>query len=45
MLGARYLATGNLIDITKRVTELKCYDIYTKKTAISGKQKGSIIKE
>ena len=35
MLGARYLATGNVIDITRRVTEFKGYGIYTKRTAIS----------
>lgn len=35
MLGARYLATGNIIDISKRVTEFKGYGIYTKRTAIS----------
>ena len=35
MLGARYLATGNVIDITKRVTEFRGYGIYTKRTAIS----------
>jgi curli biogenesis system outer membrane secretion channel CsgG len=35
MLGARYLATGNVIDITKRVTEFKGYGVTTKKTAIS----------
>jgi len=35
MLGARYLATGNVIDITKKVTEFKGYGIYTKRTAIS----------
>ena len=35
MLGARYLATGNVIDITQKVTEFKGYGIYTKRTAIS----------
>lgn len=35
MLGARYLATGNVIDITMRVTEFRGYGIYTKRTAIS----------
>ena len=35
MLGARYLAAGNVIDITKRVTEFRGYGIYTKRTAIS----------
>ncbi len=35
MLGARYLATGNVIDITKKVTEFRGYGIYTKRTAIS----------
>jgi len=35
MLGARYLATGNVIDITRRVTEFKGYGITTKRTAVS----------
>jgi len=35
MLGARYLATGNVIDITTKVTEFKGYGIYTKRTAVS----------
>lgn len=35
MLGARYLATGNVIDISMRVTEFKGYGISTKRTAIS----------
>jgi hypothetical protein len=35
MLGARYLATGNVIDISMRVTEFKGYGITTKRTAIS----------
>ena len=35
MLGARYLATGNVIDITKRVTVFKGYGVTTKRTAIS----------
>ena len=35
MLGARYLATGNVIDITMRVTEFRGYGIYTKRTAVS----------
>jgi len=35
MLGARYLATGNVIDITQRVIEFRGYGIYTKRTAIS----------
>jgi len=35
MLGARYLATGNIIDISKRVTEFRGYGIYTKRTAVS----------
>jgi len=35
MLGARYLATGNVIDITMRVIEFRGYGIYTKKTAVS----------
>jgi len=35
MLGARYLTTGNVIDITKRVTEFKGYGITTKRTAVS----------
>lgn len=35
MLGARYLATGNVIDISMKVTEFKGYGISTKRTAIS----------
>jgi len=35
MLGARYLASGNVIDITMRVTEFRGYGIYTKRTAVS----------
>lgn len=35
MLGARYLATGNVINITHKVTEFRGYGIYTKRTAIS----------
>jgi hypothetical protein len=35
MLGARYLATGNVIDITRRVTVFEGYGISTKRTAIS----------
>jgi len=35
MLGARYLATGNVIDITKRVTVFKGYGVTTKRTAVS----------
>ena len=35
MLGARYLATGNVIDITRRITEFKGYGITTKRTAVS----------
>ena len=35
MLGARYLATGNVIDISMRVTEFEGYGISTKRTAIS----------
>lgn len=35
MLGARYLASGNVIDITRRITEFKGYGITTKRTAIS----------
>ena len=35
ILGARYLATGNLIDISERVTEFKGYGVTTKKAAIS----------
>jgi hypothetical protein len=35
MLGARYLATGNVIDISTRVTEFKGYGISIKRTAIS----------
>jgi hypothetical protein len=35
MLGARYLAAGNVIDITQQVTEFRGYGIYTKRTAIS----------
>ena len=35
MLGARYLATGNVIDITRRVTVFKGYGVTTKRTAIS----------
>jgi len=35
MLGARYLATGEVIDITERVTEFRGYGIYAKKTTVS----------
>jgi len=35
MLGARYLATGNIIDISKKVIEFNGYNIYTKRTIIS----------
>jgi len=35
MLGARYLATGNVVDITHKVTEFKGYGITTKRTAVS----------
>jgi len=35
MLGARYLATGNISDINERVIEFKGYNIYTKRTIIS----------
>jgi hypothetical protein len=35
ILGARYLATGNLIDISERVTEFKGYGVTTKKAVIS----------
>jgi len=35
MLGARYLATSNVIDNSMRITELRGYGIYTKRTAIS----------
>lgn len=35
MLGARYLAMGNIIDITTRTTEFSGYGIRTKRTALS----------
>jgi curli biogenesis system outer membrane secretion channel CsgG len=35
MLGARYLTTGNVIDITHKVTKFQGYGVTTKKTAIS----------
>lgn len=35
MLGVRYLATGNLIDITQKITAFKGYGITTKQTAVS----------
>jgi len=35
MLGVRYLATGNLIDITQKITTFKGYGITTKQTAVS----------
>ena len=35
MLGARYLATGNVINITQKVTKFQGYGVTTKRTAIS----------
>jgi len=35
MLGVRYLATGNLIDITQKITAFKGYGITTKQAAVS----------
>ena len=35
MLGARYLVTGNVIDVTCKTTEFKGYGIKTRRTAIS----------
>ncbi len=35
MLGARYLAMGNVIDVTQRVISFKGYGISTKRTAVS----------
>ncbi len=35
MLGARYLATGNVVDITHKVTKFQGYGVTTKRTAIS----------
>jgi hypothetical protein len=35
MLGARYLATGNVINITHKVTKFQGYGVTTKRTAIS----------
>jgi len=35
MLGARYLATGNIFNINEKVIEFKGYNIYTKRTIIS----------
>jgi curli biogenesis system outer membrane secretion channel CsgG len=35
MLGAQYIATGSVVDITRKVTEFKGYNIKTKRVAIS----------
>lgn len=35
MLGAQYIATGSVVDITRKVTEFKGYNIRTKRVAIS----------
>ncbi|MDK2895923.1 MAG: penicillin-binding protein activator [Candidatus Atribacteria bacterium] len=35
MLGAQYIATGSVVDITQKVTEFKGYNIHTKRVAIS----------